>query len=78
MERDRQALWRTGVQLVCGVGMALGVAFMWLEDTILFEFLPDASDATRVGAMIAAVALVVVCSSAYWRSLRRLRADSPE
>ena len=47
MEHDRQAQWRTCVQLLCGAGMAFGAAFVFLEDTFLFEFLPAASDATR-------------------------------
>jgi hypothetical protein len=58
--------------------MALGVAFALLEDTLLFEFLPDAPDAMRTGAMIAATALVLVCSGGCWGSLRRLRPDGRE
>jgi len=75
MERDRQAPWRTCVQWLCAAGMVAGMVFALLEDTIFFEFLPDASDASRTAALFVAVALAAGCSGGYWASLRRLRRD---
>ena len=72
---DRQAPWRTCVQVVSCLGMAAGGLYLFLGDTMFELFRPNAADSARDACMAAAVLSVVCGGAAYWGSLRRLRPD---
>ena len=70
---DRQAPWRTCVQVVSCACMVGGGLWLFLGDTILALFLPGTASATRIACMVAAALATGLGSAAFWGSLRRLR-----
>ena len=75
MERDRQAPWRTCVQVLSRAGIVLGGAYAWFHNLVWSMWFPGASDETRTWCTIAILALFLIGGFAEYASLRRLRPE---